>query len=212
MDTDPRIRAEATAGNHPGFELSEAGTRKWVLYNRPSNDQLSFKTDTDVRMVIEQDGNIGIGTTEPTYMLDVSAASTAPALRVASSHASGTPKIRLENGSQNYSIKIDPDNNNALNLFDETNSDARVIVSAANGHLGIGSNPDTVLHVGSVSACATFNACIGTPSDPSSSSEGRIYIKGGKLIVQYNDGGTTRYKSLDLTGTGVTWTHSTTAP
>lgn len=39
-----------------------------------------------------------------------------------------------------------------------------------------------------------------------------MYTKGGKLIVQYKDGGTTRYKYLDLTGTGVTWVHTTTAP
>jgi hypothetical protein len=51
-----------------------------------------------------------------------------------------------------------------------------------------------------------------TPTDPSSSSEGNIYIKGGKLVIQYNDGGTVRYKYLDLTGTGVTWTHTTSAP
>lgn len=50
------------------------------------------------------------------------------------------------------------------------------------------------------------------PAAPSSSSEGNVYIKGGKLIIQYNDAGTTRYKYLDLTSTGVTWVHTTTAP
>jgi hypothetical protein len=50
------------------------------------------------------------------------------------------------------------------------------------------------------------------PADPSSSSEGRIYVKGDLLIIQFNDGGTVRYKYLDLTGTGVTWVHTTSAP
>lgn len=51
-----------------------------------------------------------------------------------------------------------------------------------------------------------------TPANPSSSFEGHIYVKGGKLVIQYNDAGTVRYKYLDLTGTGVTWVHTTTAP
>lgn len=39
-----------------------------------------------------------------------------------------------------------------------------------------------------------------------------MYIKDDKLIIQFTDGATTRYKYLDLTGTGVTWQHTTTAP
>ena len=39
-----------------------------------------------------------------------------------------------------------------------------------------------------------------------------LYFKDDKLIIQFNDGGTIRYKYLDLTGTGVTWQHSTSAP
>jgi hypothetical protein len=51
-----------------------------------------------------------------------------------------------------------------------------------------------------------------TPSNPADGAEGNIYIKGDKLVIQWNDGGTVRYKYLLLSGTGVTWTHSTTAP
>lgn len=51
-----------------------------------------------------------------------------------------------------------------------------------------------------------------TPSGPASSSESNIYVKGGKIVFQYNDAGTVRYKYLDMTGTGVTFVHSTTAP
>ena len=51
-----------------------------------------------------------------------------------------------------------------------------------------------------------------TPSNPAVSSEAKIYIRNNKLVIQYNDAGTIRYKWLDLYGTGVTWQHSTTAP
>ena len=39
-----------------------------------------------------------------------------------------------------------------------------------------------------------------------------IYIVGSNFVIRYDDGGTTRYKYLDLSGTGATWTHSTTEP
>ena len=58
----------------------------------------------------------------------------------------------------------------------------------------------------------TLREVSGTPSSPASGTEGRMYIKGDKLIIVFNDGGTVRYKYLDLTGTGVTWVHTTTAP
>jgi len=51
-----------------------------------------------------------------------------------------------------------------------------------------------------------------TPPDPSASDVARLYVKGNTLIIQFNDAGTVRYKSLDLTGTGVTWVHATSAP
>ena len=71
LNTDGRIRVEATAGNHPGFELAEDGDRKWVIFNRPTNDQLVLKTNTDERMVLQQTGKVGIGTTSPHTMLHI---------------------------------------------------------------------------------------------------------------------------------------------
>jgi hypothetical protein len=57
------------------------------------------------------------------------------------------------------------------------------------------------LVLGEVSATPTLDA-----NSP------HIYVKGTKLIVRYNDGGTHRYKYMELTGTGTSWTHTTTAP
>ncbi len=51
-----------------------------------------------------------------------------------------------------------------------------------------------------------------TPSTPSNGAEFNLYFKSNKLVIQYNDAGTTRYKYLDLTGTGTTWVHTTSAP
>jgi len=45
-----------------------------------------------------------------------------------------------------------------------------------------------------------------------SSDNAQVYLKGGYIVFRYNDGGTYRYKYLNLAGTGTSWTHSTTAP
>jgi hypothetical protein len=43
-------------------------------------------------------------------------------------------------------------------------------------------------------------------------SSATLYIKGSKLILLYSDGGTPRYKYLDLSGTGASWAYSATEP
>jgi len=58
---DPRIKIDGDTDSDPGVELYENGTRKWIVYNDYTNDNLTFKTDSDVRMVIDDDGNVGIG-------------------------------------------------------------------------------------------------------------------------------------------------------
>ncbi|SVD65952.1 uncharacterized protein METZ01_LOCUS418806, partial [marine metagenome] len=70
---DVRIRADGDANSHPGFELSENGTRKWIIFNDYTNDNLTFKTNSDSRMVIKQDGKVGIGPNPsgPQSILDV---------------------------------------------------------------------------------------------------------------------------------------------
>lgn len=50
----------------------------------------------------------------------------------------------------------------------------------------------------------------GTPPNVSSN-EARLYLRNDKIVFMYTDG-TTRYKYLDLTGTGTSWTYSASAP
>lgn len=42
--------------------------------------------------------------------------------------------------------------------------------------------------------------------------EARFYLHNARLIAQYNDGGTERYKFLPLTGTSTAWSYSSTPP
>ena len=81
------------------------------------------------------------------------------------------------------------------------------------GQLGIGKSPDATLSVnGSIAAAGVFRPdVIATPANPAASAM-QFYFKGSKFILQYNDAGTQRWKYLDLSGTGVTWVYSATAP
>ena len=71
VGNDPRIKIDGDVDSHPGLELYENGTRKWITYNNYTNDNLTFKTNSDIRMVIEQDGNVGIGVGDPDARLEV---------------------------------------------------------------------------------------------------------------------------------------------
>ena len=68
---DARIRIDGDTNSHPGYELYENGTRKWIIFNDYTNDNLTFKTNSNTRMSIQQAGNVGIGTTSPIAELDV---------------------------------------------------------------------------------------------------------------------------------------------
>jgi hypothetical protein len=69
---DARVRVDSDPNGTAGFELSRTGTRKWVIYDHETSDNLDFKTDSDIRMSIEQDGNVGIGNTNPGSLFEVS--------------------------------------------------------------------------------------------------------------------------------------------
>tara|TARA_Y100000592_G_scaffold8792_1_gene12353 strand:+ start:2310 stop:3539 length:1230 start_codon:yes stop_codon:yes gene_type:complete len=71
VGNDPRIKIDGDTDSHPGLELYENGTRKWITYNNYTNDNLTFKTNSDVRMVIAQDGNVGVGVGDPDTRLEV---------------------------------------------------------------------------------------------------------------------------------------------
>ena len=218
--TDPRVRVDATTGNHPGFELAANSERKWVIFNRPASesaygeaDQLVFKTNTTEKMTLQQDGKLGIGTMRPTSLLHVSGgSSTGVEAKISTSHSSGTPSLNLVNGTNEYQLKIDGTDSDSFKLRDIGNNADRITVDV-NGNISLGNvTPQTTLHVGSVSACVTMEPSTVTPANPDASSNARFYVKGGNFVIQYNAGGTIRYKYLNLADTGVTWTHSTTAP
>ena len=109
--------------------------------------------------------------------------------------------IQTVNASGNRAIIIGhyPVHGDVFNDITGAGGDLRIY---AEGHL---------LHMRSGMRLARYTSAPPL-SGLSSNGDCALYMKDSKLVVAYNDGGTMRYKYLDLAGTGVTWQHSTTAP
>jgi len=59
QSVDPRIRLKAIGANHPGIEWHEDTTRKWIQFNDPANDHMTWKNASDTELMeLDQDGEL----------------------------------------------------------------------------------------------------------------------------------------------------------
>lgn len=104
--------------------------------------------------------------------------------------------------------------NACLNFWSVQGNTTAITFTSAS-RIGVGTtSPETNLHLAG-NAGITLNIRDNTdptPANPTANTEARIYTRQHYLVIQYNDGGTIRYKSLPLSGTGIAWEHSTSAP
>ena len=171
------------------------------------------------------DSNVGIGTTTPAYKLDVSGdvrwtgtlqggsvswarlisfPSACPGGQYVSGIGSALTCLPLGGGGDGTA--------NYLTKFTATTTIGNSQIFDNGTNVGIGTTaPDSKLELGAGGAISINEGTV-TPATPALGAEARIYVKGDKLIIQWNDLGTVRYKYLLLSGTGVTWVHTTTAP
>ena len=140
---DPRIKIDGDVDSHPGLELYENGSRKWIVYNDYTNDNLNFKSDA-TRMSIQQGGNVGIGTTSPTETLDVNGTAKATSIKTGLiEYTDGDDAITIEDGGY-------------LKFHKGVQYARSVLVSSSYSPAASGGNPD-----GGWIKFATFN-CPGT--------------------------------------------------
>jgi hypothetical protein len=92
-------------------------------------------------------------------------------------------------------------NNNSLRSFGPG------VQMCHSGGVGIGSQaaPETILHLrGNASShgSLTVDQETGDPAPPAPSGQARLYVKNGRLVVQWNDAGTTLYTTVPLATPG----------
>lgn len=169
-----------------------------------SNTVLLY-TNGSERLRIDSSGRVSIGTTGGSYKfaVDLGRSVFSPSSEV---YSIG---VQYNNAANGYWLGA---SSGGDLIFSEWGGSERMRVSSS-GTVGIGTNsPQTLLHLGGTSTYLTMDQASATPTAPSSGGPARIYIKGGNLVFQYNDSGTPRYLYIPLTGTGTTWTHTTSAP
>ena len=132
---DARIKINGDTDSHPGLELYENGTRKWIIFNDYTNDNLTFKTDSNVRMSIEQGGNVGIGTEDPSAKLHLSSTTTDDLLFLETTEDSNTasPVIKLK---RNSGSPANADYLGQLKFQGENDADQNVTYAKITGKIG----------------------------------------------------------------------------
>ncbi len=128
---------------------------------------------------------------------------------ILAANSSGRVGIGTTNPGSSLSIKGagTTSSTSSLNVTDSSSNSHLFVRDDGNVGIGTASPASKLEDTGAITLDPTT-----TPASPSQSAEGRIYVKSNKLVIQYNDGGTIRYKYLSLSGTGVTWVATTTAP
>ncbi len=88
--TNPRIGINAPAGTSVGLNLYEAQVTKWTV-GKDSNNKFLIARPGQSDFYIDTSGNVGIGTTTPATMLEISGtANIGPQLTLRSTSANGT--------------------------------------------------------------------------------------------------------------------------
>jgi hypothetical protein len=159
-------------------------------------------------LTIQTNGNVGLGTTVPYGKLTVQGGTPDAGDLFIINNAEGKKIGGLYPDGANSGVLhiLDNDENKKIQLYSNGSS-------WITGNFGAGTTtPETQLHLGGANAVVTVAKTNNTPPVPGTADKARIYVKGDKLVIQYKDGTLTRYKWLLLTGTGVSWQQSTTAP
>jgi len=198
---DPRIRVEATAGNHPGYEWWEAGTRKWVIFNDPANDHMTWKNASGTELMeLDQDGQLGIGAGNPTVKLQVAGDISGSELFL---NTDSSPMVNLNRTDSAGNAAIQYKNTNGYMIAgideDAQNSGANIFGIGYHGDLidNDGSNHATFVVTGSQvvinnATSASGGSALTVGGDITTtghiSASGDIKIKAGNDIRWYNSG------------------------
>lgn len=186
------------------------GTGTFVRATSPSIATATFTGATAFpgSTTIDASGKLGIGKT-PTMTVDISAA--AASCAVTSSTGTNTVYYNLHNTGGDTYFGIDSSTGGSIFSFTGNVAFATLLGTSAATPLQFVTNSLLRHSIQSDGTQRLVGLTSGTVPTNAASAMG-FYQTGTKFVLWYNDAGTVRYKSLDMSGTGVTWVAATTAP
>jgi hypothetical protein len=196
----------STTGDEAKFIMGDTNHYIKCIYG--TGIKIGTYQASDGIVLHEGTGKVGIGTSTPSEKLEVWAGDVV--VRGANNWTNTGDEAKYIVGDSNHFFKGVKGTGVIIGTWNASNG---IVLRESTGNVGLGtSSPDSTLELSGSSAAISLNENTGTPATPASGAECRVYMKADKLVFQYNDAGTVRYKYLLLSGTGVTWVHTTTAP
>ncbi|MDB4549434.1 tail fiber domain-containing protein [bacterium] len=118
------------------------GKLKFAVNGSVNNDTVAV---TDVAMTIDNNKNVGIGTTSPDFQLDIENTSGAAVMRLHAA-ANNSASLRLKNDAVDWDVNCQT--NDKFAIYNHTDGTERLVILPTSGNVGIGTNsPLTTLHV-----------------------------------------------------------------
>jgi hypothetical protein len=153
------------SGTRPALYLADGGEKSFSVYS--DNNSLNFRDATAgvVRVVIDTNGNVGIGTTTPGQKLDVSSSVSGQPATSGTTQTNGG--FRLQTSASNLALDAGSDGTNSavwlqsVNKTDLSILTGRLLLNPVGGNVGIGTAaPQSALHVpdGKYAQFEDFNA------------------------------------------------------
>ena len=148
LDVNGDVRIESE--HYLRFGGVGSGDEKWVIHKTSGGD-LNFGeyAAADGRLYLKSGGNVGIGTTSPSYNLDVQGSTNG----IIRAYGGSIGRLSLQNSTRHYSLSVQ---GSSFYLYDEVGAATRMLIDSS-GNVGIGTaSPSSVFHVSSNSTVLTL--------------------------------------------------------